>query len=70
MTFLEFFEALIGCAEIYVTEQLVLDATTRVTSVDITIEQSMLSIPESSSFKTSQVSLCCYFNHETVYIMV
>ncbi|BFY99925.1 hypothetical protein BsWGS_02965 [Bradybaena similaris] len=54
MTFLEFFEALIGCAERYVTEQLVLDATTPGTSVDMTTEQSMQTVPESSSVITSQ----------------
>ncbi|XP_013404281.1 radial spoke head 10 homolog B [Lingula anatina] len=45
MCFLEFFEALIGCAQVYVTEAVVKDPSTPRPSTQLTQEQSMLSIP-------------------------
>lgn len=55
MTFLEFFEALIGCAEVFSTEAVVKDPTTPRPSTVITPDQSMYSIPQSPSRMTSQV---------------
>lgn len=49
MTFLEFFEALIGCAEIFVTEKVVKDPTTPRPSTALTVEQMMYSMPASPS---------------------
>lgn len=57
MTFLEFFEALIGCAEVFVTEAVVKDPTTPRPSTVMTPEQSMFSIPVSRSRLDSQVTL-------------
>ncbi|XP_052066462.1 radial spoke head 10 homolog B-like [Mytilus californianus] len=57
MTFLEFFEALIGCAVIFSTEAVVKDPTTPRPSTAITPDQSMYSIPQSPSRMTSQVGL-------------
>ncbi|CAG5118523.1 unnamed protein product, partial [Candidula unifasciata] len=56
MTFLEFFEALIGCAERYVTEKVVVDAASPCTSSDTTREQSVHSIPESPSQTAIQIA--------------
>ena len=55
MSFLEFFEALIGCAEKYVTEAVVKDPNTPRPSTSITKDESMFSIPGSPSRLTSQV---------------
>lgn len=57
MTFLEFFEALIGCAVVFSTEAVVKDPTTPRPSTVITPEQSMYSIPVSPSRMTSQVGM-------------
>lgn len=57
MTFLEFFEALIGCAEVFGTEAVVKDPTTPRPSTVMTPEQSMFSIPVSRSRLDSQVIL-------------
>lgn len=57
MTFLEFFEALIGCAVVFSTEAVVKDPTTPRPSTAITPDQSMYSIPQSPSRMTSQVGL-------------
>lgn len=58
MSFLEFFEALIGCAERYVTEAVVKDPNTPRPSTSVTKDdQSMYSIPGSPSRLTSHVSL-------------
>ncbi|ESO83241.1 hypothetical protein LOTGIDRAFT_176258, partial [Lottia gigantea] len=53
MTFLEFFEALIGCAEIFVTEAVVKDPATPRPSTALTQDQSMYSIPVAPSRLTS-----------------
>ncbi|KAH3850317.1 hypothetical protein DPMN_092726 [Dreissena polymorpha] len=55
MCFMEFFEALIGCAELYVTEAVVKDPSTPRPSTGITKDESMYSIPNSPSRLTSQV---------------
>jgi len=55
MTFLEFFEALIGSAEVFVTEAVVKDPTTPRPSTVLTPEQSMFSMPVSPSRMASQV---------------
>ncbi|KAK3611960.1 hypothetical protein CHS0354_011618 [Potamilus streckersoni] len=58
MTFLEFFEALIGCAEVFVTEAVVKDPTTPRPSTTMTrAEESMLSMGGSPSRITSQAGL-------------
>ena len=57
MTFLEFFEALIGCAEKYVTLAVVKDPSTPRPSTSVTKDESMYSIPGSPSRLTSQVSI-------------
>ncbi|XP_052274745.1 radial spoke head 10 homolog B-like isoform X2 [Dreissena polymorpha] len=54
MCFMEFFEALIGCAELYVTEAVVKDPSTPRPSTGITKDESMYSIPNSPSRLTSQ----------------
>ncbi|KAK6188921.1 hypothetical protein SNE40_004999 [Patella caerulea] len=54
MTFLEFFEALIGCAEIFVTEAVVKDPATPRPSTALTHDQSLCSIPGAPSRLTSQ----------------
>lgn len=56
MSFLEFFEALIGCAEKYVTEDVVKDPSTPRPSTSITKDESMYSMPGSPSRLTSHVS--------------
>ncbi|XP_060605210.1 radial spoke head 10 homolog B-like isoform X2 [Ruditapes philippinarum] len=53
MSFLEFFEALIGCAEKYVTEAVVKDPNTPRPSTSVTKDESMYSIPGSPSRLTS-----------------
>ena len=58
MSFLEFFEALIGCAEKYVTLSVVKDPSTPRPSTSVTKDESMYSIPGSPSRLTSQV--ICY----------
>lgn len=55
MSFLEFFEALIGCAEKYVTEAVVKDPNTPRPSTSVTKDESMYSIPGSPSRLTSHV---------------
>ena len=55
MSFLEFFEALIGCAEKYVTLSVVKDPSTPRPSTSVTKDESMYSIPGSPSRLTSQV---------------
>ena len=55
MSFLEFFEALIGCAEKYVTLAVVKDPSTPRPSTSVTKDESMYSIPGSPSRVTSQV---------------
>lgn len=57
MTFLEFFEALIGCAKIYVTEEIVKDPNTPRPSTVISQAQTSYSgtTPGTQS-RTSQVS--------------
>lgn len=55
MTFLEFFEALLGCAQIFVTEAVVKDPTTPRPSTTMTGEQSVLSMTGSPSRGASQV---------------
>ncbi|OWF43641.1 radial spoke head 10 homolog B-like [Mizuhopecten yessoensis] len=57
MTFLEFFEALIGSAEVFVTESVVKDPTTPRPSTVLTPEQSMFSMPVSPSRMASQVGM-------------
>lgn len=57
MTFLEFFEALIGCAEVFGTEAVIKDPTTPRPSTVMTPEQSMFSIPVSRSRLDSQVGI-------------
>lgn len=54
MTFLEFFEALIGCAEIYATEALVKDPITPRPSTAMT--HSVYSVPACPSRVASHVS--------------
>ncbi|CAH1773311.1 unnamed protein product, partial [Owenia fusiformis] len=54
MTFLEFFEGLAGCAEVFVTEAVVKDPTTPRPSTVLTAEPSMLSMPGSPSRGASQ----------------
>lgn len=54
MTFLEFFEALVGCAQVFVTEAVVKDPNTPRPSTAITREQSYLSVPASQSRMQSQ----------------
>ncbi|GFS01954.1 radial spoke head 10 homolog B-like [Elysia marginata] len=54
MTFLEFFEALVGCAEVFVTESVVKDPSTPRPSTVLTHDQSMYSVPASPSRMTSQ----------------
>ncbi|XP_012938646.1 radial spoke head 10 homolog B isoform X2 [Aplysia californica] len=54
MTFLEFFEALVGCAEVFVTENVVKDPTTPRPSTAMTHDPSMYSVPASPSRMTSQ----------------
>lgn len=60
MTFLEFFEALVGCAEVYVTEAVVKDPNTPRPSTTLTQEQSLLSMPASPSRGISQVRIICF----------
>jgi len=55
MTFLEFFEALIGCAVRYVTEAVVKDPNTPRPSTSITKDESMYSIAGTPSRLTSHV---------------
>ena len=55
MTFLEFFEALIGCAEIFATDAVVKDPTTPRPSTVLTQDPSVYSMPASPSRMTSQV---------------
>ncbi|XP_041359048.1 radial spoke head 10 homolog B-like isoform X2 [Gigantopelta aegis] len=57
MTFLEFFEALVACAEVYVTESVVKDPGTPRSSTALTQEQSMYSCPASPSRLASQVGM-------------
>ncbi|ESO92384.1 hypothetical protein LOTGIDRAFT_233146 [Lottia gigantea] len=57
MTFLEFFEALIGCAEIFVTEAVVKDPATPRPSTALTQDQSMYSIPVAPSRLTSHAGV-------------
>ncbi|XP_046357024.1 radial spoke head 10 homolog B-like [Haliotis rufescens] len=57
MTFLEFFEALVGCAQVYVTEQVVKDPSTPRPSTVMTHDQSMYSVPASPSRLTSQAGM-------------
>jgi hypothetical protein len=57
MTFLEFFEALVGCSERYVTESVVKDPSTPRPSTILSREQSMMSLPMSPSRVASQVSI-------------
>lgn len=78
MTFLEFFEALIGCAEIFATDAVVKDPTTPRPSTVLTQDPSVYSMPASPSRMTSQVctphpstvlapgSLCLLHAHLTV----
>jgi hypothetical protein len=54
MTFLEFFEALIGCAEIYATDAVVKDPSTPRPSTCMTQEPSVYSMPASPSRLASQ----------------
>ena len=57
MTFLEFFEALVGCAQVYVTESVVKDPTTPRPSTTMTQGgQTILSVTGSAS-RASGVSL-------------
>lgn len=67
MTFLEFFEALIGCAEVFGTEAVVKDPTTPRPSTVMTPEQSMFSIPVSRSRLDSQVILTFELIFVTLY---
>jgi hypothetical protein len=57
MTFLEFFEALVGCAEIYVTESVVKDPTTPRPSTAYTQDQSV-SMPGSPSRGITGSQVC------------
>ncbi|XP_052776085.1 radial spoke head 10 homolog B-like isoform X2 [Mya arenaria] len=57
MCFLEFFEALIGCAERYVTEAVVKDPNTPRPSTSVTKDESLYSIPGSPSRLTSHGGL-------------
>ena len=57
MTFLEFFEALVGCAQVYVTEAVVKDPNTPRPSTVMTHEQSYLSVPASPSRMASQAGM-------------
>ena len=54
MTFLEFFEALVGCAQVFVTEAVVKDPSTPRPSTGMTREQSYMSVPASQSRMQSQ----------------
>nr|KAG5709598.1 hypothetical protein BaRGS_001648 [Batillaria attramentaria] len=54
MSFLEFFEALIGCAEIFATDAVVKDPTTPRPSTVLTQDPSMYSTPASPAHMTSQ----------------
>ena len=56
ITFLEFFEALVGSAEVFVTEAVAKDPTTPRSSTTVTQEQSLISMPMSPSRGASQVS--------------
>ena len=56
MTFLEFFEACIASAEVYVTESVVKDPNTPRPSTCMTPDQSMYSVPGTPSRLASQVS--------------
>lgn len=67
MTFLEFFEALIGCAEVFVTEAVVKDPTTPRPSTVLTPEQSMFSIPVSRSRLDSQVTLTSNYRNVSFF---
>ena len=55
MTFLEFFEALVGCAQIYVTEDVVKNPNTPRPSTTVTHDQSYISVPGSPSRMASQL---------------
>ena len=57
MTFLEFLEGLVGCAEVFVTESVVKDPTTPRPSTTLTAEQSLVSMTGSPSRVASQVGL-------------
>lgn len=62
MTFLEFFEALVGCAEVFVTENVVKDPNTPRPSTVMTHDPSMYSVAASPSRVTSQVNFLDTFN--------
>ena len=55
MTFLEFFEALVGCAQVYVTEAVVKDPTSPQPSVAIATDPSLASMTGTMYRETSQV---------------
>lgn len=57
MTFLEFIEALVGCAQVFVTESVVKDPATPRPSTTLTQEHSILSATGSPSRQASQVNL-------------
>ncbi|ELU11324.1 hypothetical protein CAPTEDRAFT_180366 [Capitella teleta] len=55
ITFLEFFETLVGCAEVFVTESVVKDPNTPRLSPSVTHEPSVISMPQSPSRVASQM---------------
>ena len=67
MTFLEFFEALVGCAQVYVTEAVVKDPSTPPpsTAAGMTREHSLMSVPASQSRMQSQTG----GNHKSFFTM-
>ena len=71
MTFLEFFDALVGCAQVYVTESVVKDPTTPRPSTTMTQGgQTIMSVTGSASQASgvSVLSLTCIDNYTTNWI--
>ncbi|XP_074640296.1 radial spoke head 10 homolog B-like [Tubulanus polymorphus] len=66
MTFLEFFEGLVGCAQVFVTEAVVKDPSTPRPSTTLTREQSMMSLPVSASRGASQIEEGAEDGHESL----
>ena len=62
MTFLEFFEALVGCAEVYVTEEVRKEPNSPPHSVLMTHTHSVMSFYGNHSHEPSQVDILVVCN--------
>ena len=68
MTFLEFFEALVGCAQVYVTESVVKDPTTPRPSTTMTQGgQTIMSVTGSASQASGVCNTVCQCKYRLLF---